>query len=206
MAEHNWPDLTRRFVAGEWPSIPAMSKALSISQSTLQKKCAELKWYGKRKAHDLKVDAKASEITVNSQAQKISKIKAGWAKLAGSIREEIVRTLKSKKRGTFTLPEILKAAQVVQALEAKAYGIGTGIRGTGDMDPEDSSLTVNNTQINLNAAPSENPPAVALDFNEDQLVKLLGPKVVDAGMAGAGKGADAKPGGGRAAKAKARKK
>lgn len=205
MAEHNWPDLTRRFVAREWPSVPAMAKATGVPIDTLKKKSKALQWLRLRTAHDAKVNAKAMKISVNSQAQQVSKIKAGWISLAQKFRAKLMTALSKKLEMTPT--EMVRMAMVIQQLEARAYGIGQGVRGsTLDTDePLDGSMIVNNTQINLNA-PSETPPALAADFSEEQLVKLLGPKIVDAGMAGSSKAADTPAGRGRAAKAKPSKK
>ena len=179
MATHNWPDLRRRYIAGEWLTLEGMAKGQAISISTLRKRAAKERWTDKRLKQERKIDDSSSALTIKTNSQQVAKIKAGWVKLAAQLRVKVVQTLTSK-RSKLTMLEMLRAIREIRELEGRAYGIAA----VGGSQDQDGALNVTNVQINNNA-PADEAPAIVLEYTDAQLIQLasgkpVAPRVVDA--------------------------
>lgn len=193
MAKHNWPELRRRYVSGEWLTLEEMAEKTQISISGIKKRSMSEKWNDKRTAFERETETKAMERLTTRLAREAEKRLPGWLDLADALKKKALEAMTAPDFA-FTGTEAIRAASESVAIESKLFMPKASENGTD----EHSGLRIGLTQININVAPGESAklkqPTPMTDFTNEQLIAFLGrkglesPRVMDSEDGADGRG------------------
>jgi hypothetical protein len=197
MAKHPWPELRRRFIAGEWITLEAMAQQTAVPLSTLYKWSRNEGWIEKRQIADREADAKAYDRLTTRLAREAEKRIPGWLDIADALKFKALQTL-TESGMRLNGQEAIRAASEAVAIEARLLMP----KQAQDGDSEQRGPLLAFTQINLTTGgPAQLPkPAAFTEANDAQLISLLGKANLDARVVEAEDGDRPGKRGGRAAK------
>jgi len=171
MAKHPWPELRRRFIAGEWITLEAMAQQTAVPISTIRKRGAKEAWLEKRQIAEREADAKAYNRLTTRLAREAEKRIPGWLDMADALKFKALQTL-TESGMRLTPQEAIRAAAEAIAIEAKLLLP----KQAQDGDSEQRGPLMAFTQINLTAGgPTQlAAPAAFTEATDAQLIAILG--------------------------------
>lgn len=144
---HNWPELKRRWLSGEFVTLKEMSKKTGLSISTLSKRAAKDGWRNKKISVEAKAETKIEEKIIAITASRYSKIIERHLKYADILLGLGFNSFKGKT----------KISNESNALSSIRLGLETQRRAVRGFQPDDEETaeTINsgnqiiNQQINI---------------------------------------------------------
>lgn len=173
MAKHNWPDLRRRYFAGEWITLEAMAQDTGASISSIRKRSMDEGWNARRIVVERETEAKAMDRLTTRLAREAEKRIPSWLDLADAMKYKALQALTSQDL-QFNGQEAIRAASEAVGIEARLLLPKEAQNG----DSEQPGPRLAFTQINLTAGPGQatrlSAPAAMTEATDAQLISLLG--------------------------------
>jgi len=186
MAKHNWPELRRRYLSGEWLTLEAMSETVGIRANYLRARAATEKWSERRATLEREGEAKAMERITTRLAREAEKRIPGWLDMADALKFKALQSLTSNT--VLSGFEAIRAAQAAVNIEADIF-MPNRRRPAAEGDAQGLSATQININMGAQGQPARLPAPAALvtltdaqleSIYADKAAKFVGARVVDA--------------------------